>query len=177
MLYRWDENNIKYNPTYVIPPEEDKVVLYDRVAKSSLYYAHASNFSVQGDKFALQSDKTKYVSGERDGHGNPSEFSSSYYFILDFNFNRNSPTLGSTMYFLPASLGSESEIRGDKYPGASSYKYDIITQYPHKIRVYSLSPGPGELNQYVYSTDSSAYPTNGKQGGYWYNFNYINKGD
>lgn len=167
MLYRWDENEIKYSPSYTQTEQGDGLILYDSITRNSMYYASDTNFTVQGDKFSLNSNQTRYVSGGKSNY-NPLEIQSTQYFIFGLSFNNTIPTLGDTMYLIQADIDNDAEIYGNKHAGADIYDYGIYVTWPHRVRIYTLSPGPGELNQYVYSADSSTYPTNGKQGDYWY---------
>ena len=146
--YKWRKSTIAYSEKQT---EETEVQITLPAGQTGMYLIYDGKPSITSDGRYDFSD-----SYER-------EMVDGTYVVISYNdyvAENNSP---ETMY-TPAVDGDQLRI-GRNGQLFTLIPYKSSEEYFYK---YTVSPGPGTLQSYVYSTSSSAYPNGGVSGGYYY---------
>ena len=143
MLYKWDQNNIAYTPVRTS---------IDRFSGATSRIYVSNSYTIDGYNFVL-TNPTMY---QYSGH---TSYSTTPQYALPYG-----PT-GSQML----SVDTGRFLYNVNYD--SGYAVMTVTNDSGDQKLYSstISSGAGTFIQNVYSSDSSEYPENGIQNGYWYN--------
>ena len=172
MLYRWNQNTIAYTQkseqktsTWFTPLTTDRL-LFCGVAKSNsriTFNSTTGEFSMQNPSF-IRTD----IGTENLGSGS--------YMFATCQAGSEVINLLKDRYFNINTTHSATGGRENGY-----YGVNILStgQSGYRTLLYTAAETSGTFVSYVYSIDSSAYPTNGKSNDYWYicflvfNFNIL----
>lgn len=138
---------------------------YYRWRKSTVSYAESGPTKVSS--YTVSSPGSRYYNGPNkppvgsNGQYNYTELPDSY--VID---NGHMNSVGGYVVFTGSPGVCYSAISSDVWIQVSTSHTGVTTL--SQANMYTLSPGPGTSQGYVYSTSSSAYPNGGVQDGYYY---------
>lgn len=170
MLYRWDENEYKVQETATELENSINIALPYGDEANHTAYVWGSPFSYQYPNLYESSTVLQSMPGSGRGYNVRGKV-----FFTGLPF-RQEPTSAQSNYVYSNSHNFALTVSGKRNTRGELY-VNVSSEGDWPINRWQVSVGGGDFIQYVYSADSSAFPTNGKQGDYWYNFDYINKGD